>query len=283
MNKFILFLSGLLLSISLNSALPPKVQRQIDLSMMQKNLNLQEKSPIVVEAKVIKKEEIIPKIDKDSRKSYHKKIILSIEVTKIIQNRHNIDVKKDINIRYFVRMANGMVGPKVFSVKVPNEDESYIFYLNDDYSLSARNYSIDSLKNDFKNEALRNKKYFKPEISFDTLEYDLPIVRKDFVVIDNITSDVKEEIKKFLNTQKGTIKIVGHTDTKGTDDYNFALSIFKANKVKRFLVKELGYKSADIKALGYGESRPKCIKQSEQLWSKPCSEINPRVMITIQP
>jgi predicted RND superfamily exporter protein len=283
MNKFILILVGLLFFTVLNSALPPKVQRQIDLSMMQKNLNLQEKSPVVVEAKVVKKEEIIPKIDKESRKSYHKKIILSIEVTKIIQNRHNIDVKKDINIRYFVRMANGMVGPKVFSVKIPNQNESYIFYLNADYSLSARNYSIDTLKSDFKNKALRNKKYFKPEISFDTLEYDLPIIRKDFIVIENITSEVKDEIRKFLNTQKGTIKIVGHTDTKGTDDYNFALSISKANKVKRFLVRELGYKKSDIEALGYGESRPKCIKQSQHLWSKPCSEINPRVMITIQP
>ena len=180
-------------------------------------------------------------------------------------------------------MANGMVGPKVFSVKVPNQNESYVFYLNADYSLSARNYSIDTLKSDFKNEALRNKKYFKPEISFDTLEYDLPIIRKDFVVIDNITLEVKEDIKKFLNTQKGTIKIVGHTDIKGTDNYNFALSLSKANKVKGFLIRELGYEKSDIEALGYGESRPKCIKQSEHLWSKPCSEINPRVMITIQP
>ena len=283
MNKFVLVLICLFFSISLFSALPPSVQRQIDLDMMQKNLNLQEKSPIVVEAMVLKKEEISPKIDKKVRIPYDKEIILTVKVTKIIQNRHNIDVKKNINIRYFVRMSNGMVGPKVFNVKIPNENESYIFYLNDDYSLSARNYSIDTLKNYFKNEALRNKKYFKPEISFDTLEYDFPIIRKDFIVIDNITPEIKEEIKKFLNTQKGTIKIVGHTDTKGTDDYNFALSISKAKKVKRFLVRELGYKKSDIEVLGYGESRPKCIKQSEHLFEKPCSKINPRVTITIQP
>ncbi len=283
MNKFVFVLIGLFFSTSLYSALPPKVQREIDLSMMQKNLELQKKSPIVVEAMVVKKEEITPVMDKKMRKPYNKKIFLTINVIKIIQNRHNIDVKQSIDIRYFVMMSNGIVGPKVFNVKIPNENESYIFYLNDDYSLSARNYSIDTLNNDFKNEALRNKKYFKPEISFGTLEYDLPIIKKDFIVMENITLKVKEEIKKFLSTQKGTIKIVGHTDIKGSDDYNLALSILKAKKVRRFLVRELGYKKSDIEVFGYGESRPKCIKQSQHLWSKPCSKINPRVTITIQP
>jgi hypothetical protein len=168
MSKFVLII--VLLSSFLYSALPPRVQKLRDLGMMQENLKLQEKSSLVIEGVVIKKVEINSKKYKNSRKSYNKKIILTVKTLKVIRNKHNIEVKEYINISYPVLMANGMVGPKVFNIMVAKKNESYIFYVNDDYILSAKNYSIDTIKNDLRYKALRNKKYFRPDISFDTLE-----------------------------------------------------------------------------------------------------------------
>ena len=45
---------------------------------------------------------------------------------------------------------------------------------------------------------------------------------------------------------------MGHTDTKGTKEYNYKLSIERANVVKNLLI-VLGIKEQNIKILGKGE------------------------------
>jgi outer membrane protein OmpA-like peptidoglycan-associated protein len=52
------------------------------------------------------------------------------------------------------------------------------------------------------------------------------------------------------------ILIEGHTDSKGTEGYNLALSEKRANAVKRWLVEKGGLDSKKIITRGYGESRP---------------------------
>jgi OOP family OmpA-OmpF porin len=48
----------------------------------------------------------------------------------------------------------------------------------------------------------------------------------------------------------------GHTDSRGSDQYNLSLSQRRADAVKAKLVEDYGIPGARVSAVGYGESRP---------------------------
>ncbi|MCB2101587.1 MAG: OmpA family protein [Rhodobacterales bacterium] len=53
-----------------------------------------------------------------------------------------------------------------------------------------------------------------------------------------------------------SLTIVGHTDAKGTDDYNLALSQERALAVERYLVEQHGVDPKRLRVVGVGESEP---------------------------
>lgn len=52
------------------------------------------------------------------------------------------------------------------------------------------------------------------------------------------------------------LELGGHTDSRGSDAYNLALSQRRVDSAKRFLVRESGVSVSRLTAKGYGESRP---------------------------
>ncbi len=74
-----------------------------------------------------------------------------------------------------------------------------------------------------------------------------------------LRSNVKENLinlSRVLNKYEDTeILIEGHTDNKGTDEYNQKLSEERASSVSQFLISK-NVKSARITTKGYGESQP---------------------------
>ena len=85
-------------------------------------------------------------------------------------------------------------------------------------------------------------------------------------------------IKKFIEEYKNkidTFLVVGHTDTKGTNEYNLELSIKRAEAVKIILI-NLGINIEKIKILGEGET--KLLVQTEDEIKHPANrraEISP--------
>lgn len=75
----------------------------------------------------------------------------------------------------------------------------------------------------------------------------------------NIRADARpvlDEAVRVLKEEGGIAVIAeGHTDSKGTDTYNQALSVRRANAVREYLVKG-GVAASRIKVEGLGESRP---------------------------
>ena len=73
------------------------------------------------------------------------------------------------------------------------------------------------------------------------------------------------------------IKLEGNCDEWGSDEYNFALGLKRANAVKKALVAE-GVDAAKISMFSYGESNPTCKDKTQACWSK-----NRRVDFTLLP
>lgn len=70
----------------------------------------------------------------------------------------------------------------------------------------------------------------------------------------------KPSLTKLCNVMKTSdiqlFRIVGHTDAKGTDDYNERLSRLRAAEVQRFFVNDCGIDPARLEAVGVGERFP---------------------------
>ena len=87
----------------------------------------------------------------------------------------------------------------------------------------------------------------------------------------NLTDVSSNSIKKFIEEYKNkidTFLVVGHTDTKGTKEYNLGLSLKRAEAVKTILIR-LGISSEKIKILGEGEG--KLLVQTENETKHPAN------------
>jgi peptidoglycan-associated lipoprotein len=100
-----------------------------------------------------------------------------------------------------------------------------------------------------------------PELSTVYFEYD------SF----NLTSDAKSALNAAAQWLKANpsaqIQVEGHTDERGTTEYNLALGERRAGAVKDFLVMA-GVPAAQVSTISYGEERPVGVGSNEQAWSQ---------------
>jgi len=64
-----------------------------------------------------------------------------------------------------------------------------------------------------------------------------------------------------------SVRIEGHADERGSDEYNLALSSRRAAAAKRFLV-SLGISEERVETVGYGEEQPLDQEESEAAWAR---------------
>jgi len=69
-----------------------------------------------------------------------------------------------------------------------------------------------------------------------------------------------QELKEFADFLKAypdmKVKLEGHTDNKGSDEYNNALAKKRAESVKKYLVTYFDISTARLNTVGYGETKP---------------------------
>ncbi|QQS40344.1 MAG: OmpA family protein [Acidobacteriota bacterium] len=92
-------------------------------------------------------------------------------------------------------------------------------------------------------------------INFESGKWDIPEPRK------RILTKAASHMKKLPDTV--TIEIGGHTDDRGSDADNQALSDRRANAVKDFLVNVGTVRPTILTTKGYGESKPKATNDTE--------------------
>jgi peptidoglycan-associated lipoprotein len=86
----------------------------------------------------------------------------------------------------------------------------------------------------------------------------------------DITDDTRTKLdaKVPVLTQNSTVKIriAGHTDSRGSDEYNLALGQRRAAAAKRYLT-DRGIDGSRIEIVSFGEERPTCSDESDTCFS----------------
>ena len=96
------------------------------------------------------------------------------------------------------------------------------------------------------------------DVSFD---YDDSKIRSD-------ARAVLEKTASLLQQNSGVnLKIEGHCDERGTNEYNLALGERRANSIKEFLV-ALGVSASRLSTISYGEEQSACGEASEACYSQ---------------
>lgn len=84
----------------------------------------------------------------------------------------------------------------------------------------------------------------------------------------DIREDMQEAMTKNTLMVKGkSIKLEGNCDEFGSDEYNFALGLKRANAVKSALVNS-GVNADSITMASFGESNPVCLEKTQECWAK---------------
>jgi len=109
------------------------------------------------------------------------------------------------------------------------------------------------------------------ELSANAIESKLPTIYFDFDKY-NIKPNMQEKIDAAAKVGKTgaksfNIKLEGNCDEWGSDEYNFALGLKRANAVKKALVAD-GVDASRISMVSYGESNPVCTEHTKECWAK---------------
>jgi peptidoglycan-associated lipoprotein len=77
------------------------------------------------------------------------------------------------------------------------------------------------------------------------------------------------------NSGWGVVTCEGHTDERGSEEYNLALGERRANSVRRYLL-DLGVPSNRLATVSFGEAKPRSVGHDESAW-----RYNRRVEFTV--
>ena len=108
-------------------------------------------------------------------------------------------------------------------------------------------------------------------VSMDDIEKNLPTI---YFAFDSysISTQAQEKIDAAVALGKGdalhySVKLEGNCDEWGSDEYNFALGLKRAEAVKKAIVAQ-GIDASRISMVSYGESNPVCTDKTKECWAK---------------
>ncbi len=92
------------------------------------------------------------------------------------------------------------------------------------------------------------------------------------VYFDYDKFDIREDMMGSVKGNAGLLKnksfkLEGNCDEFGSDEYNFALGLKRANAVKTALVNE-GVNADSISMVSLGEGNPACMEKTQECWAK---------------
>ena len=106
-------------------------------------------------------------------------------------------------------------------------------------------------------------------------DYDKSTIRPDATTALRDDVNVIRDILVAYPSQK--LLIEGHTDERGSEEYNMGLGDRRARSAQEFL-QTMGIPTNQLTVISYGKDRPRCTEQTEQCWQQ-----NRRAHITAAP
>ena len=86
-------------------------------------------------------------------------------------------------------------------------------------------------------------------------------------ITDDARSKLDQKVPILTQSSAVRIRIAGHTDSRGSDEYNLALGQRRAAAAKRYLT-DRGIDGSRIEIVSFGEERPTCTDDAEGCWSR---------------
>lgn len=206
---------------------------------------------------------------------------VNIEIHGYTNNLGDEAYNKDLSLRRAISVKNFLVAHGINANRLStfgHGEENPIADNNTAYG-RARNRRIEFKITDgnYEGTSINNNVNYNDEINTNTEDSELSpeakkmekaLLNSDGFVLNNlhfvfdkdilveksklILVDVTKVLKKHPNIK---IRIEGHTDNIGSDDYNQYLSIMRANAVKKYLI-EHGISKYRLTTKGFGESSP---------------------------
>jgi outer membrane protein OmpA-like peptidoglycan-associated protein len=106
---------------------------------------------------------------------------------------------------------------------------------------------------------------FSITFGFDSADID----QGSYTTLDNLSTALKSN---DLATYRFLVN--GHTDSKGSDDYNLELSQRRANAVVQYLVSQHEIEPGRLKAIGFGETTLKDVNDGEAASNRRVEIVN---------
>ncbi len=79
--------------------------------------------------------------------------------------------------------------------------------------------------------------------------------------------DLNHNAQALRERANSRVEVQGNTDERGTEEYNLALGMRRAETAKRYLV-DLGISPSRIDTISFGEENPSVRGHSESAWAK---------------
>jgi len=92
-------------------------------------------------------------------------------------------------------------------------------------------------------------------------DYDMSTIREDARPILQKNADY---LRRWASTR---VSLEGHTDSRGTTEYNLALGARRAGAIRDYLV-SLGIAPDRLLAVSRGEETPQCSEENEACWGR---------------
>ncbi|MCP4751768.1 MAG: OmpA family protein [Proteobacteria bacterium] len=114
----------------------------------------------------------------------------------------------------------------------------------------------------------------KPE-PVEVEQITVRVVKVENVLFEFDRSELRENFKTELESSFADveekdaikIKIAGHADERGSNEYNLALGERRAFAVKQYLI-SLGLLEENIEIISFGEEKPVDPRHTEEAWEK---------------
>lgn len=215
----------------------------------------EEKEPLIAEAEVV---------SNSDQTNYKPSLIKQFEDTKLFILKGTVfDGKTKVGISANLSITNSKTNQKVTDI-ITNPDGTYSVTLvpGETYAItvSGSSYTIasktlPSTKDDNNKEIEMNFELYPPSAG---TSFTLHNIYFDFDKSE-LRHESVDELDKLAKIMKENptlvIELAGHTDRRGSAEYNMELSKQRAEVAKAYLVAK-GIDPSRIKTTGYGESKP---------------------------